>query len=170
MFHQPPSQGSDTGGKKGRSKDERRAAKIAKGKGSNGVVESESNTNGDGGDHDDNEDGPTTPPSAGGMGSSQPIVDEEEDEDDMEWSVDTSEEAARLRAAELGTGVTGLTATNDLEKPIEERLEIFEKYVLARMGEDKFPAKEVVAEADRLDCKDKGVMVLVGTLFKEVRA
>ena len=87
------------GGKKGRSKDERRAAKLARGKGGSGDGGAENNN--DGGGHNsggDNDDGESSPPSAGGVGSSQPLgADEfEEDEDDMEWSVDTSEEVSPL--------------------------------------------------------------------------
>lgn len=59
-------------------------------------------------------------------------------------SVDTSEEAVRARTEELGTGVTSLTLTDDLEKPMGERLDIFAKYVMAKKTLPKFPAKEVV--------------------------
>lgn len=86
-------------------------------------------------------------------------------DEDEDWSVDVSEEAVRLRTQELGTGVTSLTQTDDLELPMEKRLKIFEKYVTARINDTKFPAKEVVGEAERLECKEKGVMVVVEQLL-----
>lgn len=84
----------------------------------------------------------------------------QEKEDDGGWSVDTSEEAVRARAEALGSGVTGLTMTEDLEKSMTDRLGIFDAFVSARVAAGKFPAKEVLGEADRLDCKEKGVKVL----------
>lgn len=84
---------------------------------------------------------------------------------DEDWSVDTSEEAVRLRAEALGSGVSGLTMTEDLEKSIGERLGIFDAYVSSRVASGKFNAKEVLGEADRLDCKEKGVKVLASHLW-----
>eukprot|EP00040_Diaphanoeca_grandis_P002317 m.21245 g.21245 ORF g.21245 m.21245 type:complete len:460 (+) comp13317_c0_seq1:374-1753(+) len=85
--------------------------------------------------------------------------------EDDDWCVDLSEDAVRARTEALGTGVSSLTQTDDLEKTVEQRLEIFEKYVIARLGLPKFPAKEVVGEADRLDCKEKGVMIIMNHIF-----
>jgi len=88
---------------------------------------------------------------------------------DLEWSADTSEEAVMKRQKELGDGVKGLTFNNDLEKSIEERFNIFFKYVKNKINEgvDKLPDKDIVAEAERLDITDRGVMVLAELLFNE---
>jgi len=91
----------------------------------------------------------------------------DDDGNDDDWSVDVSEEAVRQRTMDLGTGVTSLTQTDDLERTVEERLVIFQNYVKARLGEAKFPAKDVIGEADRLECKDKGVMVVVELLLSK---
>lgn len=76
---------------------------------------------------------------------------EEYDEDDGGWSVDVSEDAVRAReAAFLQGAVSKLALTSDLEKTIEERLVMFDKLVGDRASLAKFPAKEVLAEAERL--------------------
>lgn len=88
-----------------------------------------------------------------------------DDDDDDVFGDDATEEAARERAKELGGGVISLTQTDDLEKSMSERLEIFHKFVESRLKEPKFPAKEVISESERLECKDKGVMILVQSLW-----
>lgn len=87
------------------------------------------------------------------------------DENDVDWSVDTSEEAVRARQEQLGAGVAGLTMTDDLEKSIEERMDIFLKFVERRRDQQPFPEMEVLAEAERLECRDKGVMILAEALL-----
>lgn len=86
-----------------------------------------------------------------------------------DWSADTSEEAVQKRMAGLGEGVKGLTFNNDLEKSVEERFNIFFKFVKNKINEgvDNLPDKEILAEAERLDIKDRGVMVLAELLFNE---
>jgi hypothetical protein len=54
---------------------------------------------------------------------------EAKDDDDVDWSEDVSEEAVRSRQAKLGLGVAALTMTDDLERPVEERLELFHAFV-----------------------------------------
>lgn len=83
---------------------------------------------------------------------------------EVEWSVDTSEDAVRARAAGLG-GAANLTHSDDLERSENDRLQLFDQFVSARLGQKTFPAKEVLAEADRLDVKERGVMVLVDRLW-----
>ncbi len=78
--------------------------------------------------------------------------------------MDTSEEAVRARATELG-GAANLTMTDDLSRPIRERLDIFETFVAARAGLKALPAKEILAEAVRLDCKERGIFVLADRLL-----
>lgn len=170
----PDGGGSKSGDKKGLSKEERRAAKNAKANGGGGKTKSGS-TGGD-------DEAPRSKKSASSgepQGVSRANVDqranggmidapdaaEDGDDDDEEWSVDVSEEAVRARTAELGTGVTHLTMTNDLEKSMGERLEIFNTFVEGKKATKPFPAKEVIGEAARLECAEKGVMVLVQQLW-----
>ena len=57
---------------------------------------------------------------------SEIMEEENEDEDDDDdWSVDVSEQAVRDRMKDLTAGVKGLTVSNDAEKPLSERLELF---------------------------------------------
>lgn len=93
-----------------------------------------------------------------------PVPVESGDEEE-EWSTDVSDEAVRFRTGQLGTGVTHLTMTNDLDKSMGERLEIFNTFVIEKKKEKRFPSKEIIGEAGRLECSDKGVMVLVQQLW-----
>lgn len=159
-------------GKKGKSKEERRAAKNAKanaggggGKKSRGGSSSDALADGDG-----DMDAATGVSRAnidqranGGQIDAPDAVDDGGDEDE-EWSVDTSEEAVRARTEGLGAA-TQFTATEDLEKSTGERLDIFNTFVEEKSKLAKLPAKEVLGEAERLEVKDKGVMVLVSILW-----
>lgn len=90
----------------------------------------------------------------------------EVDEDD--WSVDTSAEAVRAREeAQLSGAVSKLVLAADSERTMEERLELFHRYVEERCDQAKFPSKDVLAMAERLECKEKGVMVLVELLLDD---
>lgn len=86
---------------------------------------------------------------------------------DDDWSVDTSEEAVQQRMGNLTSGVKGLALTDDSEKPQEERFYLFYSFVKARKESNTLEksVKEVVAEADRLDIKDKAVLALSEVLF-----
>lgn len=86
---------------------------------------------------------------------------------DDDWSVDTSDAAVQERMGTLTSGVKGLALTNDTEKPQEERFNIFYNFVKKRKETsiDKSVIGEIVAEADRLDIKDKGVLALSEVLF-----
>lgn len=86
-------------------------------------------------------------------------------EDD--WSEDTSAEAVRERMSKLGVGVKGLTHNQDLEKSTEQRFEIFFEFVKGKVNEDKISDKEIVAEAERLDIKDRAVLALAELLFNK---
>jgi translation initiation factor 5 len=114
------------------------------------------------------ENGDTSPNDESGFDGWSDEVDKKSSEID-DWSADTSEEAVQKRMAGLGEGVKGLTFNNDLEKSIEERFNIFFKFVKNKINEgvDNLPDKEILAEADRLDIKDRGVMVLAELLFNE---
>ncbi|XP_037071970.1 eukaryotic translation initiation factor 5-like [Pollicipes pollicipes] len=86
-----------------------------------------------------------------------------------DWSVDVSEEAVQRRQAELTDGVKGLTINDDLEKAEKERLEIFYRYMLQRRDAGKLSGQEksLLAEAERLDVKDKAPLVLSELLFND---
>lgn len=93
----------------------------------------------------------------------------QEDDDDGEWSVDVSAEAVAERMEELSTGAKSLTLTNDLEQTQKDRLQIFFDFVKRLKATDqiKVSDKQILQEADRLDIKDKGPLVLVEVLLDE---
>lgn len=70
---------------------------------------------------------------------------------------------------DLTSGAKGLTLTLDLEKTPKERGDLFFSFVeqrrkdgtLSKPGADK----DIVAEAERLDVKDKGPLVLCELIF-----
>lgn len=112
------------------------------------------------------ESSPTETEESGFDGWSDDIpVENKVNEDD--WSTDTSAEAVRERMSTLGVGVKSLTHNQDLEKPIEERFQIFFEYVKNKVNVESLPDKEIVAEAERLDVKDRAVLVLAELLFNE---
>lgn len=93
-------------------------------------------------------------------------VPEDDGDDDVDWGEDVSEEAVRARqAAALSGAAAAMTMTADLDRPVEERLEMFQTFVKARTSLPKFPAKEVLAEADRLECREKAILVLIEVLL-----
>jgi len=89
--------------------------------------------------------------------------------EDDDWSVDVSEEAVQRRQAELTDGVKGLTINDDLEKSEKDRLELFYKYVLQRRDAGKLSGQEksLLAEAERLEVRDKAPLVLSELLFND---
>ncbi|KRY37517.1 Eukaryotic translation initiation factor 5 [Trichinella spiralis] len=101
-------------------------------------------------------------------GETNGVVDENEEDDSFEddWAVNPDDMEARQR--ELEGGMALLTFNPDLEKPIEERLDMFYNYLLHLQTANKLDdVKAVVAEADRLDVKDKAVLLLCRVLFNE---
>lgn len=170
IINNPPGGGGSKGAdKKGQSKEERRAAKNAKANPDSAKSKSRSASDGgDGTSSADVEQGVSranVDQRANGGKIDAPEAAADCDDDDEEWSVDVSEEAVRARTAELGTGVTHLTMTNDLEKSMGDRLEIFNTFVEQKKVLKPFPAKEIIGEAARLECAEKGVMVLVQQLW-----
>ena len=91
------------------------------------------------------------------------------DDDEADWGEDVSDEAVTKRMKELSGGLGGLVIDNDLEKSEEERINIFYKFVVNK--KNALPinhgagAKEVLAEADRLEVRDKAPIVLCELLF-----
>lgn len=86
---------------------------------------------------------------------------------DDDWSVDTSDEAVQKRMGNLTSGVKGLALSEDSEKPEEERFNLFYSFVKEKKESNTVEksGKEIVAEADRLDVKDKAVLALSELLF-----
>ncbi|XP_054263361.1 eukaryotic translation initiation factor 5 [Macrosteles quadrilineatus] len=93
------------------------------------------------------------------------------DEDETDWAVDVSEEAVRARLQDLTDGAKGLTITDDLEKTEKERMDLFYNSVKQRKDagllEQPATAKELVAEAERLEIKAKAPLVLAELLFTD---
>ncbi|KAI2651873.1 Eukaryotic translation initiation factor 5 [Labeo rohita] len=52
-----------------------------------------------------------------------------DDDDDEDWAEETTEEAQRRRMEEISEHAKGLTLTDDLEKSLEERVNIFYNFV-----------------------------------------
>lgn len=83
--------------------------------------------------------------------------------------MDVSEEAVRARLQDLTDGAKGMTITDDLEKTEKERMDLFYNSVKQRKDagtlENPTTAKELLAEADRLEIKTKAPLVLAELLF-----
>lgn len=93
-------------------------------------------------------------------------------DDDEDWCEDTDADAVAKRMSMLTTGVNRLMANDDLEKSSEDRLQIFFEYFkkLNETHDGNFDVnmqKEIVAEAERLDIRDKAILVLCEVLFNE---
>lgn len=86
---------------------------------------------------------------------------------DDDWSVDTSDAAVQERMENLTSGANRLALTDDSEKPQEERFNLFYGFVKKKkeLNSVEKSAKEIVAEAERLDIKDKAVLALSELLF-----
>lgn len=91
------------------------------------------------------------------------------DDDETEWIEDTSEEAIAKRAQEqLTSGISGLVIDSDMDKSEEERINIFFKFVQIKKGLINGPvAKEILAEAERLEIKNKAPVILCELLFND---
>ncbi|RWS07574.1 eukaryotic translation initiation factor 5-like protein [Dinothrombium tinctorium] len=94
-----------------------------------------------------------------------------EERDDEDWCEDTSKDAVAKRMENLSAGAKGLMLNDDLEKSPEDRLQMFFDYVKKKKeASETFDItlqKEIVAEAERLDIRDKAVLVLCELLFDE---
>jgi len=95
-----------------------------------------------------------------------------DDEEDDDWAPeDISEEAVKARMEALSGGLGGLVIDNDMEKPENERINIFHKYVKNKIQSglalNATIQKEIVSEAERLEVKNKAPIVLCELLFDE---
>ncbi|CAL9687149.1 unnamed protein product [Knipowitschia caucasica] len=91
------------------------------------------------------------------------------DDDDEDWAEETTEEAQRRRMEEISDHAKVLTLSEDLEKPLEERVNLFYNFVKHKKESGTIDAldKEVLAEAERLDVKAMGPLILSELLFDE---
>jgi translation initiation factor 5 len=95
------------------------------------------------------------------------VFDWGEDED---WAEDTGEEAVRARMEALSGGLGGLVIDNDMEKSEVDRINIFHKYVVIKKNAGPInpaAAKEILAEATRLEIQNKAPIVLCELLFDD---
>jgi len=88
------------------------------------------------------------------------------DEDD-DGGVDVSAEAVRARQQELSEGVKSLAVTEDTEKPEKDRMDIFYKFLEAKLAIGKLDDKELLVEAERLDVRAKAALILAELLFDQ---
>lgn len=80
---------------------------------------------------------------------------------------DTTEEAQRRRMDEISDHAKVLTLSDDLERTVEERVNILFDFVKKKKEEGIIDSsdKEIVAEAERLDVKAMGPLVLTEVLL-----
>nr|XP_033807118.1 eukaryotic translation initiation factor 5 [Geotrypetes seraphini]XP_033807119.1 eukaryotic translation initiation factor 5 [Geotrypetes seraphini] len=97
------------------------------------------------------------------------VVNKEEEEDDDDWGEDTTEEAQRRRMDEISDHAKNLTLSDDLERTVEERVNILFDFVKKKKEEGVIDTsdKDILAEAERLDVKAMGPLVLTEVLFDE---
>lgn len=55
------------------------------------------------------------------------------DDDDEDWAEETTEEAQRRRMEEISDHAKNLTLSEDLEKPLEDRVNLFYSFVKVRV-------------------------------------
>uniref|UniRef100_A0A4W6EF16 Eukaryotic translation initiation factor 5 n=1 Tax=Lates calcarifer TaxID=8187 RepID=A0A4W6EF16_LATCA len=91
------------------------------------------------------------------------------DDDDEDWAEETTEEAQRRRMEEISDHAKNLTLSEDLEKPLEERVNLFYNFVKQKKESGTIDGadKEILAEAERLDVKAMGPLILSELLFNE---
>ncbi|VVC34865.1 W2 domain,Armadillo-type fold,Translation initiation factor IF2/IF5,Translation initiation factor [Cinara cedri] len=91
----------------------------------------------------------------------------EDNDGDDKWAVDVSEEAVRARMQDLTDGAKGLTIDEDTDKTEKERMDIFYNKVQKARDSGSIIARELLAEAERLEVKSKATLVLAELLFDE---
>ncbi|KAK1795908.1 hypothetical protein P4O66_009020 [Electrophorus voltai] len=89
------------------------------------------------------------------------------DDDDEDWAEETTAEAQRRRMEEISEHAKGLTLSDDLEKTLEERVNMFYNFVKQKKEEGVIVSadKEILAEAERLEVRAMGPLILSELLF-----
>ncbi|XP_041430041.1 eukaryotic translation initiation factor 5 S homeolog isoform X2 [Xenopus laevis] len=98
-----------------------------------------------------------------------PHVNAGKEDDDEDWGEDTTAEAQRRRMEEISDHAKNLTLSEDLEKPVEYRVNLLFDFVKKKKEEGviDFCDKDILAEAERLDVKAMGPLVLSEVLFDD---
>jgi len=91
---------------------------------------------------------------------------DDEDDENEDWGDDLSP-----AVAELDTQIKGMIQTDDLDKPLSERCDQFNRLIEKRKKEQKLQnletIKDLVAEAERLEIMEKAPFVVAQCLFTE---
>ncbi|XP_062858262.1 eukaryotic translation initiation factor 5 [Trichomycterus rosablanca] len=90
-------------------------------------------------------------------------------DDDEDWAEETTEEAQRRRMEEISEHAKGLTLSDDLEKTVEDRVNIFYSFVKQKKEQGVIDSadKDILAEAERLEVRAMGPLILSELLFDE---
>ncbi|KAG5846999.1 eukaryotic translation initiation factor 5-like [Anguilla rostrata] len=106
---------------------------------------------------------------AGSHGEIDAPVAVDRDDEDEDWAEETTEEAQRRRMEEISEHAKNLTLSEDLEKTLEERVNLFYNFVKEKKEEGAIDTadKEILSEAERLDVKAMGPLILSELLFDE---
>ncbi|XP_043930457.1 eukaryotic translation initiation factor 5 [Protopterus annectens] len=91
------------------------------------------------------------------------------DDDDEDWAEETTKEAQIRRMEEISEHAKNLTLSEDMEKTVEHRVNVLFEFVKRKKEEGVIDSsdKEILAEAERLDVKAMGPLVLSEVLLDE---
>ncbi|KAL4237466.1 Eukaryotic translation initiation factor 5A-1 [Mactra antiquata] len=105
---------------------------------------------------------------SGGAVDAPPIVNNSCDDEDDWGDEDVSDAAVAKRMKELTDAAKVMAMSDDLEKTINERMDIFYKFVQDKINKKCNVAvldADILQEAERLEVKDKAALVLVELLM-----
>ncbi|KAH7721561.1 eukaryotic translation initiation factor 5 [Aphelenchoides avenae] len=120
---------------------------------------------GDSGDEkkDKKENGSPTEENGGTDFPDVPLVNgNSADEDDDDWAPEPTEAEAQQLSAQIGK----LVLDKDLEKPVEDRLDMLHHYFIKAKEDDTIQDwKKILNEAERLELKTKAPLLLADVIF-----
>lgn len=90
----------------------------------------------------------------------------ESNEGDEDWADDLDDAEERQKEI-LGGKMAALTINADLEKSVEDRLDMFYTFLQKAKKNGDLDPRAVLEEAERLDVKEKAVLLLCRVLFDE---